>query len=195
MAEFTSVYGKDYSNGTLHYDWKEPDSGYTLKAGNVGGTNCVMVIRLELPTDAQSVTLRFFNAGLHYRLSSLRYKLTTAEDSSLVNANDRTECDGKFTLASMYDQQMTEVTIEKVLKKGVHFIYIWTDNSSDTSNYMQTRFYSKNGFSAEYEELLGIAYFEDGSSHFACEVHIEDGTSYSRYAPYVDNGIGFEIVN
>ena len=111
-----------------------------------------MCIKFELPTAAKSVTLKFCNDVGLVTKPIMRYKFTTSEDEALQNATSDTEGDGIFTISNKVQYGTTAVTIERVLTAGTHYMYIWTDDSSNASNYMVIRWHTGTyGFSATYE--------------------------------------------
>lgn len=194
MAEFTSLYAKDYQEGKTYQDWVQTSANTTLRAGYAwnGGKNWVMCIKFEIPTAAKSITLSFCNAQGWSSTPTFRYKFTTKEDESLFNATSAIVGDGTFTIKNG-EWQRTTVTIEKTFPTGLYYMYIWTNNSNVDWNVMVTRWFNgEYGFIGSYEKLDGCIYIDNGSGWDAYEVWIDNGSSWDQYAPYIDNGTSWD---
>ena len=197
MADFASIYAKNYRDGTQYYDWATTDDGLKMTAGyKWSDSNWVMCIKFTLPTAAKSITLSFCNAtGGITKNQAMRYKFTTSEDSSLVNATSNVAGEGTFTI-NPGDYVRTTVTIKKTMTAGTHYMYIWTDNSSVTYNVMNTRWFGNsdgNGFYGSYEELEGCVNIDNGVSIDAYECYIDNGSNWDKHTPYIDNGTSWDM--
>lgn len=203
MAEITNIYARDYWDGeSYHDDWRPiSTNGTTLTAGyKWQEKNWVMCIKFELPTAAKMVTFSFCSHEdtVEYFDSRLRYKITDNEDSSLFNATSNTVGDGSFSVKNETGiNNRTDLTIYKDLSAGIHYIYIWTDDSNNIHNLMRIRWYDNYdgyGFYATYEEVAGCIYIDNGTSFDAYQVYIDNGTSWDLCIPYIDNGSSWDII-
>lgn len=194
MADFSGIYAKQYQKGYA-YDgdvWHGLDYGGTMRAGyRWSNNNWVMCIKFILPTAAKSVTFSFCNQtnGVSAK-ATLRYKFTTAEDPTLLNATSSTPGEGSFTVEPGSYTRNT-VTIEKKLFPGTHYFYIWTDNSNVQHNVLYTRWTDNSdgkGFYGSYEEQGGLVHIDTGTTERVAQVFIDTGTEVLQTFPYVDNG-------
>ena len=181
MAEILNLQAKNYQNGNINYDWTELSSTrFKLAAGyQWANSNFVMCLRMDLPTPAKSVTLSFCNAtGGKGSDQHLRYKFADAEDASLINASSDVPGDGSFTVKKG-DWARNTITIDKALTAGTHYLYIWTDDSSNTNNAMWILWENVGGYNfiGTYEELEGF-------------VNIKDSTAVRPYHLYVKTAEG-----
>ncbi len=194
MAEFTSILGKDFQNGVTYKDWCTPDARCSLHTGyKYASSNWVLCIKFVLPTSAKNVTLTFCSAEKHVIHPTMRYKFTTCEDVVLANATSEVEGDGSFTLdGRQYGK--TTVTIDARLSAGTHYMYIWTNDSTNGSNYMVTRWYNEEyGFSASYEELDGLVYIQGNESVDAYQEYIMTANGAEAFVPYIFNGTSWDM--
>lgn len=200
-TDFTSnVYGKDFQDGSTYNNWELCSAGHTLTGGyRYNSKNWVIALRFIAPKNMSSITFGFYirsdaNAGLS---SNIRYKVATTEvDSPNYTSNDAG--DGDFILNGYYQNQRTELTINRTFQSGkTYYIYFWTaEPTSNTDNVMRIRWYPNtdgSGFYATYEELKGCIYIDNGSSFDAYECYINNGSSWDLYVPYIDNGSGWDI--
>ena len=200
MAEFSSIYAKNYYDGELSQDWVAPSAKLNLAAGykwNADGNNAgnwVMCLKITIPTAAKSISLSFCNEtnGITVK-QNLRYKFTKSEDDSLVNATSDVPGDGSFTI-NPGGFVRTTVTIEKILPAGTHYMYIWTDDSSVTSNVMWIRWYESGNYNfyGSYEETECYVYIGNGTGWDPYELYIGNGTGWDLYEVYVGNGTGWD---
>lgn len=196
MADFASIFVKNFKNGEKGSNWIGLQDDYTLNVGKSGVTNYVMCLRFEISKPMKSITLNFNNAYDVGKLPTFNYKFTTAEDSSLENAKADTSGEGTITANNKVQYGTNVFVIEKTLPAGTHYLYIWTavwDNNSNTYNYLGVRFYGGNyGSSAFYEEMLSLVYIANGSEVVAYEAYIDNGTGWDLFGANEDNGTSWD---
>lgn len=207
MIEIAQKWATNYCDGEIlelwdgrKCEWLDSSENMDMFAGyKYSEKNWVLCLKFVLPTAAQSLTFNFVNShdttsGLN---PTMRYKITTAEDSSLVNATSDTTGDGTFKITSgVYN--VSTITMTKTLSAGTYYIYIWTDKSTSyPNNWMCIRWFSNEhetvvGTTISYEELASCIYIDNGSGFDAYEIWIDNGTKWEQYAAYIDNGSGWD---
>ena len=205
MTDLTSyVYAKDFQGGSEYgtYGWTTCDQG--KRSDLIGGyrynsKNWVLALKFTMPENASSITLGFFtisgaNGGED---SQIRYKVTTTEDTA-PNYTVDTTGDGDFTVKN--PAARTELTIAGNFIKGTtYYVYFWTAKStSDTTNLFRIEWDTNEdgkGFYANYAELSGLVYIDNGTAVEAFEAYIDNGTSWDRVIPYIDNGASWDLCN
>lgn len=196
MAEITSIYSKMYRDGEAYGSFVEPNGSILLAGYAWGNMNYVACIKFTLPKPAKSLLFRFCNdTGGMSVVQHLRYKITTSEDASLINATSATAGDGSFTMPY---QDFSEGTLEidRTMTAGTYYLYIWTDDSSVRSNVMRVRWYPSSnpyGFTASYEELESCVYIFNGTDWEPHQIYIFNGAIWELYEAYIHNGTSWEL--
>jgi hypothetical protein len=196
MAEITQIWAQNYHNGSILQSWVDTSAQMSMWAGHANGKNYVLCFKFTLPTAAKSLTFNFCNTDQSSGLTTeMKYKITSSEDSSLINATSDTAGDGVFEL-NWGAWTPTTVTINRSLPSGTHYMYIWTNLSSSYDyNWSCIRWYPTStgyGFSASYEKMASCIYIDNGSGFEAYEIWIDNGTKWEQYAAYIDNGSGWD---
>lgn len=189
MADLIDLAAKNWYGGGVKHKWTAlADGDCNMAAGyRWADYNCVICIRFTLPTPAKSITLSFCNASGGTKIDqNLRYKFTQEEDMSLNNADSNVPGDGDFTL-KCGDWVRNTVTIQKILPAGTHYLYIWTNNSSELFNVMWIPWLSTGNyrFIGTFEELTGLDWIKDGGVFKPYHEAIKTGGEWKIYAPYV----------
>lgn len=199
MADITQVWATNYQDGSVYgASWVDTSAKQSMVAGyGYNYKNWVICIKFVLPTAAKSFTFNFHNhTGNSGQKAVMRYKITTSEDDSLVNATASTTGDGTFTM-NTGDYTFNSVTVTRHMSAGAYYMYIWTDKTTTfPNNWMRIRWYPNEynayGFYATYEESNNFIYIDNGSSFDAYEIYIDNGTSWDLYQAYIDNGSGWD---
>ena len=189
MADLLNIQVKTYKNGNVYQDWISlAEESVNLAAGyRWSSSNFVMCLKIELLAPAKSITFSFCNAsGGMTKDSVMRYKITHAEDETLVNATSDVQGDGSFTLKHG-DRVRNTVTIQKNLMAGTHYLYIWTNNSNETYNVMYVRWEGTGDyrFIGSYEPLSGLIWIKDSVGVRPYNVYVKTASGPVLLMPYI----------
>lgn len=182
MANFTSIKRRYYEETQSPTNWTAPSGTLRLKAGyRENNHNFVGAIEFSMPTACSSITLVFYNTdNTRSNRPNMRFKFTDIEDENLVKQIENDAALGQNTVVGDSEVEVsykigsngkvessignffvntanwgqTTVTFNKTLTPGTHYLYIWSNNFSQTYNYMDICWRSSGSykFSATYTE-------------------------------------------
>ena len=137
-ANATDIYVGDFQNGEEYVKMTPlTSSSWTpVVGGKWSSSDWVTVIKFTIASACTSFTLSMCSKSTNSYAASIKYKVTSAEDTSLQSATYMTDGDGSFTV-STGNWVRTTATIEKSLQAGTHYLYLWSgrDTASSPSNY------------------------------------------------------------
>lgn len=206
MAEILNPQIKNWKSGVAQRDWTSLGTDQVKIAAGYrwANSNWVACIKLILPTPAKAITLSICNAPDGFTgKQNLKYTFSKAEDDALVstlsdlNTVDGVPSDGSFTLnPGAYARN--EVTFDKTLEAGTHYLYIWTQNSKTTSNAMWIFWWSgSDKYSAlcTYEELEGLNWIKDSVGVRPYHSQIQVNGVPTIATPYVFTGGEWKLLS
>lgn len=193
MAEVSEIYVKQYRAGVVEDDWTKLGTVTGIVAGYMNSNNYVAVFRFELPKTVNQLVFSVCCNNTNTNSShTLRYKVISgAEDESMANANNSTDCDGTWTPDNVYNFGRVNLTINKTISAGTTYLYFWTDKASSTVNSYGMRCYPIGNTyetTVTYTEGGAVIYIGNATSYDAYEIYIGNGTSYDLYQAYIGNG-------
>lgn len=150
MPNIPRLAAKQYEAGVLRSGWTEISTAPALVAAGYrwNNKNCVLCIRLTLDTAAKSFAMSLSNDDTAATGTAvLRYKFTDAEDASLNDATSSVPGGGTFQKRfGPWVKDTVTLTPKKTLTAGTHYLYIWTNDSSQTFNWMRIRWCAGTGY-------------------------------------------------
>lgn len=182
----TDIYVGDFQNGEEYVEMTPlTSSSWTpIAGGKWSSSDWVTVIKFTIASACISFTLGMTSRTTNSYAASIKYKVTSAEDTSLQSATYTTDGDGSF-IVSPGNWVRTTVTFAKKLSAGTHYLYLWGGKSTTDYPYNYYGFYA--GSTTDY--ALTITYDEAATVNVPCyQMYIDNGTEWVPVIPLLDLG-------
>lgn len=166
---------RNYKDGASYGDWETSD--YPIAGYGYSGSNWVAIIEFTTEKLTRELTLGLVNGNIRGAYTKVNYKiLDTEADSEYINADYTTASDGAIEM-NKYDFTASNfaLSLNKPLKAGIHYLYLWTAMSTDYQCYFEFCFNKNDGtVTIVYEEIDGAVNVGDRKG----VVKVWDGTQW-----------------